>query len=229
MSGIRRIESEVPFGRVLAVTLQLNQIDLRKEINHDPVQRTYLAWETVRKESNPYFTEGTGFEGYFVGRCSIPETALEAILGINQHILDAITRMYRYQYKFRSTLMKTLMREASDFGAIHVWSAYFGAELGRLRAQIFVEPEAQEFQLQTYRIINMLPPMIFCGEGDSVRQTYAIGALPTPKYHKVSVNAAMLNPSQRDAWLVAENIGIFGHPLVRKFLDRVRAADYAFE
>ena len=229
MSGIRRINSEVPFGQVLAVTLRINKIDLRREVNHDPVQRTYLAWETVRKESNPYFTLGTGFEGYFVGRCSVPETALDAILGMNQHILDAIARMYRYQYKFRSVLMKTLMREASDLGAIHVWSSYFGAELGRLRAQIFVEPEAQEFQRQTYRIINMLPRMIFCDEGSSVRQVYDIGALPTPTYHKVTVTSHTLKPNQQDAWLVAENIGIFGHPLVRKFLDRVRCSDYTFE
>ncbi len=214
------VESEVPFGQALSVWLYLNDLHLDKLISHDQMEKTYLAWETVRKESNPYFEEGTGFEGYFVGRCSVPETALDAILGINQHILDAIARMYRYQFKFRSRLMKTLMRENTDPNTIHTWSAYFGAELGRLRAQIILEPEAQEFQRQTYKIISMLPPMNYQVADHDVTQTYAVGSLPTPSLAKMMITPQMLKPTQQDAWLVAQNIGIFGHPLVRKLLDR---------
>ena len=219
MSGRTKIESEVPFGHALYAWLYLNDLHLNKLVSHDSMEKTYLAWETVRKESNPYFEEGTGFEGYFVGRCSLPDDALESILAINQHILDAIARMYHFRYNFRSRLMKTLTREVSDSAAIHIWSGYLGAELGRLRAQILLEPEAQEFQRQTYKIISMLPPMSYHEADHDVTQTYTIGSLPTPTLAKLQVSAHMLKPCQQDAWLVAQNIGVFGHPLVRKLLD----------
>ncbi|MCC6803742.1 MAG: hypothetical protein IT319_12735 [Anaerolineae bacterium] len=220
MHGTITVKSEVPFGRTLYTWLYINGLHIDQQVSHDYMEKSYLAWETVRKHSNPYFETGTGFEGYFVGRCSVAEAALDSILTINQNILDAIARLYRMDYGFRSRLMKTLTREASDRRAIHIWSAYLGAELGRLRAQILLEPEAQEFQRQTYKIISMLPPMSFEEADRVVRQTYAVGTLPTPQLPKLVVTAHVLKPNQQDAWLVAENIGVFGHPLVRKLLDR---------
>lgn len=220
MHGTITVKSEVPFGRTLYTWLYINGLRLEQQVSHDNMEKTYLAWETVRMRSNPYFETGTGFEGYLVGRCACPEAALDAILGINQNILDAIARLYRMDFGFRSRLMKTLTREASDKKAIHIWSSYLGAELGRLRAQILVEPEAQEFQRQTYKIISMLPPMRFEQSDHVVTQTYAIGSLPTPQLPKMIVMRHALKPNQQDAWLVAENIGVFGHPLVRKLLDR---------
>lgn len=215
------IESEVPFGHALYAQLYFNNFRLDQVIHHDQMERTYLAWETVRKQSNPYFETGTGFEGYLIGRCALPEAALQAILAINQSILDAIARLYRCEFGFRSKLMKTLTRENSDAKAIHIWSAYLGVELGKLRAQILLDPDAQEFQRQTYRIISMLPAMVYRQANFDVMQTYTIGSLPTPTLAKLTITPAMLNPAQQDAWLVAENIGAFGHPLVRKLLDRL--------
>jgi hypothetical protein len=117
--------------------------------------------------------------------------------------------------------MKTLTRESSDAKAIHIWSSYLGAELGKLRAQILRNHEAQDFQRQTYRIISMLPPMIYHVVDHNVTQTYVVGTLRTPKLTKLCITPYMLKPDQQDAWLVAENIGAFGHPLVRKLLDRL--------
>ncbi len=221
MSEIKKVESEVPFGHTIYGWLYLNDYQLDKLVNHDQVEKTYLAWETVRQESNPYFVKGTGFEGYFVGRCTIPEAALEAIIAINQHILDAIARLYRFEANFRSNLMRTLVREKSDLTSIGIWSSYLGAELARLRAQILPIQDAQEFQRQTYRIISMLPPISYSKVDSDVTQRYAIGSLSTPNYAKLNVTSHMLKPSQQDAWLVAKNIGEFGHPLVRRLLDHV--------
>jgi len=36
----------------------------------------------------------------------------------------------------------------------------------------------------------------------------------------LDIKLKMLNPGQQTAWLVATNIGRFGHPLVRSFLDK---------
>lgn len=219
MTHVLTLQSEVPFGQAVHALLYLNDIHLNNLPIHDQIERHYLAWETVRKELNPFFQEGTGFEGYLVGRCSTPEEALEAVLAINQHMLDAIARLYRFQYQFRSHLMKTLTREISDTEAIHTWSAYLGAELGKLRAQIANNLDAKTFQLQTYQMIGPLPPMIYHELGDDVTQTYTVAAENAPRPGKLSISLPTLKPSQQDAWLVAENIGQFGHPLVRKLLD----------
>jgi len=220
MSGVTRITNEVPFGQALHLWLHLHELPITQFIDHDRVEQAYLAWETVRLENNPYFEHGTGFEGYFVGRCDDAEEALEAILAISQHILDAIARMYRFEIGLRTRLIKTLRRELYDPEAIHIWSSYFGAELGRLRMQVILEPEAQHFQIQTYRIIQMLPPIIYTDDDHDVMQSYSVASLPMPHLNKLDITPAVLNADQQEAWLVAENIGIFGHPLVRKCYDR---------
>lgn len=221
MSTIVKVESEVPFGRNLYACLYLRQLHLDTVVRHNQVERHYLAWETVRRQINPFFQKGTGFEGYLVGRCSNSAEALEEILVINQNILDAIARLYRFQYGFRSRLIKTLTREASDSEAIHIWSAYLGAELGKLRAQILQVPVAQAFRARTYRIVRTLPQMIYHEIEGDVTQTYVIGSADDIDPDKLAVSLEMLKSSQQDAWLVAEHIGEFGHPLVRRLLDHV--------
>ncbi|MBL8156627.1 MAG: hypothetical protein JNM70_20790, partial [Anaerolineae bacterium] len=210
MSEVVEVRSEVPFGRTLYGMLKLKDQPLDKLVHRGQMESHYLAWETVRKGTNPFFQKGTGFEGYLVGRCSNPEAALEAIIAANQHILDAITRLYRFEYQFRSRLMKTLTQDASDAEAIHVWSAYLGAELGKLRVLVFHNREAEAFQTRTYQIVRGLPPMVYHEVAEDVTQTYMIGA-DREGAGRLLVTLSMLKPSQQDAWLVAENIGEFGH------------------
>lgn len=220
MSNIQKIDSEVPFGQLLYVQLRLRDLNIDSLKRQNRIETPYLAWETVRKQINPFFQNGTGFEGYLVGRYSDPEAALDAILAINQNVLDAITRLYRFQYGFRSQMMKTLTKESTDPKAIHIWSASLGAELGKLRAQILNDPKAQAFRHRTYEIIKSLPPMVYHESEQGLKQTYAIGTGNTTGVSRISVTLSMLKPDQQDAWLVAENIGEFGHPLVRTVLDR---------
>jgi hypothetical protein len=219
MCRIIEVENEVPFGQAIYVSLYLSNTHLKQLVKHDRTEEHYLAWETVRKETNPFFQYGTGFEGYLVGRYSTPEEALDAIIAIHQHTLDAIARLYRFEYRFRSQLMKTLRRESCDSESIHTWSAYFGAELGRLRAQISENQTARLFQMHTYQLVKRLPPMDYHEIQGDVTQTYALAGLATVPVGRLAISPHMLKPSQQDAWLVAENIGEFGHPLVRKLLD----------
>lgn len=223
MSGIITIESEVPFGQMLYGWLYMQELPLNKVVHHDAIETHYLAWETVRKQINPFFQNGTGFEGYLISRCPSAESALEEILDINQNILDAIARLYRFQYGFRSRLMKTLTRDASDPEAIHIWSTYLGAALGKLRAQMAQDPQAQLFRTRTYQIVKTLPPMTYYAFDTDVLQKYAVGTENGSGKAKLCVLPQMLNPSQQDAWLVAEVIGEFGHPMVRNVLDHQAA------
>lgn len=215
------VESDVPFGRAIYEWLAANHLKAEKLTHDDRLEEHYLAWETVRKETNPFFLNGTGFEGYLIGRCLVTEAALEAILAISQNILDAIARLYRFEYNLRARLMKTLLREMYDSKALRLWSAYLGAELGRQRAQIIGNRAAQAFQKQTYKVIRLLPPMVYHTTTDNVTQTYAVAARSEAHLSRLYVSAHMLKPCQQDAWLVAENIGEFGHPLVRTILDRI--------
>lgn len=217
MSNITHVESEVPFGHSLYASLYIQGLDLKDIRLPGNLESRYLAWETVRKQQNPYFLKGTGFEGYLIGRCPDSQAALEEILRINQNILDAIARFYRYDFRFRSQLMKTLTKESDDPKCINVWAAYFGAELGKLRIQIVHDTKAQKFREETYRIVHTLPPMIYKEASNDILQTYAIGSTNITS-EKTNISLPMIPPRQQDAWLVAENIGEFGHPLVRDLL-----------
>jgi len=227
MVHIEKVEKRVPFSQSLYVHFGIHDVHLNDLSTKNRVERTYLAWETVRKKTNPYFDEGTGFEGYLVGTCPTPTAALEAILKANQHILDAIARLYRFESCFSSRLMRTLNGEIDDPESIHIWSAYLGAELGQLRVHIPRNKSAILFQNQTYQIVTLLPPITYHPLESNVIQNYGIGYVDnavmvvSPNQTKIAVKEKMLNPSQQTAWRVASNIGRFGHPLVRRCLDHV--------
>ncbi len=212
------VNSEVPFGHQLFARLYLKDLHLNAIVKHNQMEMHYLAWETVRKQTNPFFQKGTGFEGYLIGRCSGSEAALEEILRVNQDILDAIARMYRFEYGFRSRLMKTLVKNTDDTAAIQIWSAYFGATLGKLRARIISNAQAQAFRVQTYGHVRTLPSIEYNEIEDDILQTYVVGTDPQAEHGKLAVSLSMLPAHLQDAWLVADNIGEFGHPLVRQLL-----------
>ena len=218
MNKVIQVSSEVPFGHQLVARLYVKDLHLNAIVKHAQMEMHYLAWETVRKQTNPFFQTGTGFEGYLVGQCAVPEAALEEILCISQNILDAIARMYRFEYGFRSRLMKTLVKDADDSEAIQIWSAYFGAELGKLRARMLSDTQAQAFRTETYRLVRLLPSIEYDEIEDDIMQTYAVRSDQEIGKRKLAISLSTLPMKQQDAWLVAENIGEFGHPLVRQLL-----------
>lgn len=227
MLHIEKIENPVPFGHTLFVYSKLYDIRFEHSTAKSRIEKRYLAWETVRLKTNPYFNKGTGFEGYLIGSCQTPTAALDMILSISQHLLDSIAQLYRFQASFQSRLMKTLTEESADTESIHIWSAYLGAELGRLRIQIPHNKVALLFQSQTYAIEANLPPIAYQIRDTTLIQTYSVGyidnpvAVISPSLAKLDVSENMLNPSQQTAWRVATHIGRFGHPLVRTYLDKV--------
>ncbi|MGQ9908951.1 MAG: hypothetical protein ACUVS2_08960 [Candidatus Flexifilum sp.] len=219
MRNFITIENTLPFSEMIYACLCLHQADLAEIVRHDRIERHYLAWETVRKQTNPFFETGTGFEGYLIGQCATPEAALDEVLIIGQRILDAIQRLYRFEYGLRARLMQTLLRERSDYDLAALWADYLGAELGRLRAQIVNREAARRFRTTMYQIVESLPPMHYEQVGDRVVQRYVIGANGRPPADRLAVTLSLLKPGQQDAWLVAEHIGQFGHPLIRRVLE----------
>lgn len=216
--NIQTIHSHVPFGAMLHDWLYLHQAPLNTIVHHNTIEQHYLAWETVRKQTNLYFEQGTGFEGYLVGVCDTPEAALEQTLQIGQNILAAIQRLYRFEYGFKARLMKTLLREAADPHAVQLWAAYLGAALGRLRCQIITNPRALAFQRKTYLMAGCLGPMRYFDQPDKIDQVYTLPILPERDTRRITITLEALRPDQQDAWQVAAEIGEFGHPLVREYV-----------
>lgn len=215
----RHIHSTVPFSRAIHTWLHYANPSYEYFIRESrDYEARYLAWETVRKGRNPFFVKGTGLEGYLVGRCTSPEEALTTILGIAQTTLDRIARYYRYNWEFRARLLRVLRRECDDPQGIAEWSAQLGAMLGVLRCHVLRCPEAQHFQTQTYLMTTCLPRMDYAENGDHLDQSYAVIDDPQLRDGRLSVDLAMLNPAQQEAWIVADAIGEFGHPLIREYL-----------
>lgn len=220
------IHTEVPFGSSIAVWLRLNGLtldewgpgDRKYQQQYSAWERRYLAWEIVRKCRNPFFANGTGFEGYLVGTCQSIEQALEQVIAIGQASLDSVSRLYRFNYGFKSRLMKTLTGESGDPQAMSEWSAQLGAAVARLRCRLLYNSQAAAFREQTYRIVGNLPGIRYFNKGLTIRQTYTLAYCGFDSVPQVRINVSQLRSSDQDAWMAASFIGRFGHPLIREFL-----------
>lgn len=217
--GILEIDKEVPFGDWIHFWLQVTHGTTLGTLiqRSDEYERPYLAWELVRKGKNPYFENGTGFEGYFVGVCNSAGEALQNLLKLGQDMLEHITRLHRYEYQFRSRLLKTLTGELNDPHAMSEWSAELGAELAKLRCNLLRNRQANAFQTDTYRTVRWLPRIDYVENDHTIRQHYRIVYRSAPGARLV-VAPGGLKPSEQEAWLVVQSVGKFGHPLVREFI-----------
>ena len=219
---IVKVDNAVPYAEMIEWWIS-TRCALRDEnpLTHshlyDPF---YLAWEDVRLKRNPFFSEGTGLEGYLVGKSHSPAEAMDQILLIGKNILDSIVRLHRYDYARRSYLMKTLAGEKQDPHAIDEWAAILGSVLGRLRANLIRNPEGEHFQFQTYEIVRKLPYIRYDAlEGTApLQQHYALGYYPDQPVGIISVEPHLAKAIDQDAWRVAKEIGKFGHPLLRDFV-----------
>ena len=216
-----RINNQVPFAASISGWLTLNQVDLPvlEAISHQ-YDAHYLAWQTVRKERNPYFVNGTGFEGYFVGTCTTSDEALTRILAVGQGMLKSIVLLHRFEYRFHSRLMKTLVGEYCDFEALYEWNALFGAALARLHCQVMQDQKAAAFREETYRLVDPQPEIHYLIHTGTLEQEYYVPHDTSGSDHRILVTDGRLNTPDQDAWLVAQSVGRFGHPLVRTCLQR---------
>jgi hypothetical protein len=137
-------------------------------------------------------------------------------------MLENITRLHRSDYRFQSRLMKALTGELYDPQAMYEWSGQFGAALARLRSHLHQNHEADVFHAETYRIVDRLPMIVYHESETAIEQHYEIGHC-SASGARLHVGLGDVKPTQQEAWLVAQYIGRFGHPLVRQFLRWVYA------
>lgn len=220
-----KIHNAVPFSAAIHGTLILRDVPLDALITTSHrYDDAYLAWQTVRKTRNPFFDIGTGFEGYFFGECQSPEDALTAILDIGETMLTSVIRLHRYENRFHTRMLRTLAGECQDTDTLYEWAAQFGAVLGRLRLKVRDNPAAYHFQWETYQMVLRLPDIAYDDDGRTISQDYAVaGSSASEMFNRITLSTDMLRPDQRDAWMVAQTVGQFGHPLVREYLHYLTA------
>ena len=221
---MKTVESEVPFGDAL-----LWWIDHLRDNHGLPVSqlshqfdRSFLAWETVRLSRNPFFSNGTGFEGYWVGLCQSSDAALDQLLQIGHETLDSQVRLFRYREGYRRRLLRALQGEGSDLEAMAEWSIELGAILGRLRCNLYRNQLAGTFRHETYRQVEGLPPISYHEEHDDLQQVYEVRDVDHPEQPRLYVDPNHLRTTDQEAWEVVEALGKFGHPLVREVLSKRR-------
>ena len=173
------------------------------------MDKAYLALLTVRKENF-----GTGFEGYLVGNVTTEDEAITRLVGLGMGIWDAIYRLHKHSYAHRKQLEKVIRGESSSVSAIEEWAAIFGAELARQRAQLLHNPEGQAFRSETKRRVEFLPAIEYQVDSTSqVRQSYVLPKTTQLNNPKKIVGG--FTDREQLAVLTVQEIGKFGHPLLR--------------
>ncbi|MBZ0310609.1 MAG: hypothetical protein K8I82_31410 [Anaerolineae bacterium] len=211
------VKKEVPFAEEVYWRILLQNSNPNQQHTLD---RPYLAWENVRKIRHPFLSPGTGFEGYYVGVYQQSGDVLEQLLHQCKWLLDGIVRLYPMEYGFHSRLMSTLVGERSDPKAIEIWSTYLGVLLAKLRCNLLNNPKAESFRQTTYQSVNSAPVIRYDLAEHTVLQTYSLAAPPAAPEPHLYVDLNSIQPSMQDAWIVAENLGKFGHPLLRYILTK---------
>lgn len=216
------VESAVPYSAAICEWLQFHSIHMNQLVGYSSrYERAYLAWEAVRKVRNPFFIDGTGFEGYYVGQGLSAEEVIERLLSIGRHILESNYRLYRYNFSFRARLAKTLFTEANDPQAMDVLAAQFGAALGKLRCNLLTNERTQHFQTETYLTTAGAPAIWYTQRDHLIIQNYTLQwqNRPTDPQWNLSLET-LVKPRDADAFHAVKSIGKFGHPLVRSYLDK---------
>jgi len=221
---MKTVEGEVPFGDALLWWIDHLRDDHGlpvSQLSHE-FDRSYLAWETVRLSRNPFFSNGTGFEGYWVGLCQSPDAALDQLILIGRATLESQQRLFRYQQGYRRRLLRALQGEGGDLDALAEWSIELGAILGRLRCNLYKNAQAGTFRHETYRQVEGLPPIAYREEHDDLQQMYEVRDADNPSQPLLYVDPNHLRTTDQEAWEVVESLGKFGHPLVREILSKRR-------
>lgn len=218
MKKTLEVTNIVPCANIIYWYLRVHDLPLEKLANRH-YEAPYLAWQIVRKVRNPFFTNGTGFEGYLVGYCDTFEDVLETLLKTGHDILAAIARAYRLEYGFRAKLMKTLTGEICNLDAIQIWCAYLGVSVARLRCNLLHNKIGRKFHEETYRLVTHHPDIHYQIIDHRIMQNYMIESGYMKGDPVVDIPITQLKPSDQDAWQVIQSIGKFGHPLIRHLLN----------
>lgn len=222
LQRILTVESAVPYSAAICEWLQFRATNIDQLVGYSRrYDRAYLAWEAVRKVRNPFFIDGTGFEGYYVGQQLTPEEIVTDLLDIGWYIIESNYRLYRLNFNFRARLEKALFTEANDPQAMEVLAAQFGATLGKLRCNLLTNERTRHFQTETYLKTGAMPSIRYSKRDHLVRQNYTLPCQERQSAPQWNLSLeTLVKPRDADAFMAVKSIGKLGHPLVRGYIDQ---------
>lgn len=191
-----------------------NETEVRHVVEQShKIDQSFLGWEVNRKGNTPVGFHGTGYEGFFVGRDVSQDEVHAQLLEMGIDIWRGIRLQHRHSYGRRLELEKVIRGESHASSAVEEWMAIFGASLARQRAQILTNKAAQEYRSQTKSRVSTLPKITYVLDPQGqVQQEYYVPAQPVSDVGGLFQG---LRDEEELALTTMQNIGKFGHPLVR--------------
>lgn len=217
-------KTDVPLKDLLKIGLQTGKLDKAELVSHS-MDPAYFGWQRVRLAGIPLdlrspgqlVTCKTGLEGYFVGEVRSTEELATKLLQIGEDIWRGIRLMHKFSPQKRKRLEQAILGTGFSLESAVEWSTILGATLGRLRAKLLYNPDAQKFQSDTKQAVGGLPKIEYgVTQRDSgIVQVYK---LPIKNADPLILSDFHSTDEQSLYWQTVQNLGLFGHPLVRALL-----------
>ncbi len=215
----------LPYEPLIKLATQIGNVKNAEQKSHK-IDSAYLRWEQVRRSGVPLneyqprnkVTYKTGFEGYFVGKVRSSEELLAELLKIGADAWQGIRLLHKMNPMKIQELKKTILSDKYyTIASVLEWSSILGAQIGRLRVNLFHNPAALGFQSDTRQAVAGLPKIEYTlAEGGSVRQKFQ---LPVVSESSAVLTFNGLTEEQKLYWVIVSNLGKFGHPFVRTALE----------
>lgn len=205
-------------GSFITKWLEIKGLSLRDLVglvNHNQ-DRGLLAWQNVKFARNPFFAEGTGFEGYDFGLVQSSAEELENLISDGQGILDSIARLHRNDRQYINVLINTLYGDQHEPRAINEWTDILGALLAKKRAKLINNPVGEKFRTETHTIVGALPKVQWHHSGDNIIKSFSLGQ-SVDVTGKPKLESYDLTSKQEEALAVMMLLGEYGDPLIRLF------------
>jgi len=212
---------QLPLWPLIQYGLDSEKLLTAEQKSHS-MDKAFLRWQRVRLAGVPIngnnsslVTCQTGLEGYLDVKSA--EQLASQILSIGENIWSNIGRAHKNSYKSRNMLEKTILGDGYSLQAAVEWSNILGALLARMRCQIYNNDQAKRFQEFVRREIEGLPHIKYGIDHNraTLLQEYK---LPVRGLTTHKVEGVATTDEQQLYWMTMQNLGMFGHPLVRSLL-----------
>lgn len=226
--GIRTVFKQCPFSEL--VWSQIGALSKPKAMQG---YANFLAWMLMR-ERNPFFTQGTGWEGYAVAHTVQPAHVLEWELQLGKSMID---RMYEANPpgSVRQEYLR-FMEGKLSVANLRYWNAAFGAELARQRARTLQHPLARAYRLQTYQQLPTISEVSVALEFGTSFEQYMLPQIELHQVQRIDLSREFerMTDLQQVSLRLLCLLGMLGHPAVRlaqqvlydqQYLDRCVVAE----
>ena len=220
-------DKSVPLQDLLKLGQQTGKLTSAELSSHGK-DKAYYGWQQVRLAGIPLdlarpkdlYTCKTGLEGYFFGEVHSQEQLAAEIMAIGKDIWSGINLTHRGLHQKKRGLRRTILGEECTLESALEWSTILGATLGRLRAKLLYNPAAAKFQFDVKQTVDGLPKIQY-GTQDRASKLVQTYQLPIKDANAKIIPSPAATEEEMLHWETVQNLGLFGHPLVRALLGEI--------